>query len=189
MNNHRQTMDEPEGDGFCVHGPGDSQDLGKATSLPVVLVKAPVGQSIPALEILTGATIVVGSFYLVHNEHFWALALMVVGFVLLFIGINRLKLQDLRKRVVQLFQNGFTYKVGRQTVEISFRDIKSAKLNSQDVELKGVTIGVLHKLHVSCGEKQIHISSFEHEMGQGPKETDKFVLWAKKLLAAYKTRR
>ncbi len=183
-----QVLGEQEGDNFCGHQPGEVQDLGKATSQMQVLIPAPGTVSVPIIEMIAGGGLLAIAFYLVHNEFFWGIALMLAGFVLLFLGINKFKLQDRRKRSVQLFQWGFVYRVGRDSVEIPFRDIKSAKLGHVDVELRGVHIGVLHELSLSCGGKIMRISSFEHEVGEGPKEIDKFVLWAKKFLAVYKTR-
>lgn len=187
--NSEQSSDELSEDSFCGRSSGGIEDLGKAISQTLVLVRAPGDLSIPVLEIASGLGIVTASFYLVHNEHFWGIALLLLGFILLFLGINDLKLRDRRKRVVQLFQRGFSYQLGKNLVEISFMDIKGAKLNSADFKLKGVSIGTLHELSISCGEKDLRLSSFEHEVGQGPREIDRFVLWAKKFMSAYKSGR
>lgn len=155
--------------------------LGKAAGDPIVLKRAPGTVSLPTIHLASGAAIIAVSFYYIHQEQFIALLPAAIGFVLFFLGVDRLKLRDRRVRTVRPHQYGFVLQVGQKSCSVRTRDITLAGLDSTPLRVRAVPVGTLHRLGIALGDQVYRLSSFEAPGGIQPAETDRFVLWARQL--------
>ena len=166
---------------LCGQSPASVGSLGKAIGDPLVLRKVPGSLSIPVIQVIAGLAVIGLSFYYINRTNFIAVLPALVGLGFFFFGLNRLKSHDRRVRRVQLHQRGLSHQLGDQTVAIPYQLIELATLEAERVDIRGVTVGTLHQLTISCQGKIYPLSSFEPR-GMPVHETDRFVLWARKAI-------
>jgi len=160
--------------------------LGDASGDPILLQKAPGSISLPTIQLVSGALVIAVSFYYLEQRHFVAVIPALVGFILFFLGFNRIKHRDRRARRVRLHQKGFAFHIGEKEIAVPFEEIEMAGIGQRALRSKGVTLGVLHDLLLSCCGGVYSLSSFESHAGLQPRETDRFVLWARNVVARAK---
>ena len=167
---------------ICNGSSTEVKNLGKAAGEPIVLQNAPGVISVAVIQLVTGLLIIAVSFYYINQRHFAAVIPALFGFVLFFIGFNRFKQRDRRVSRVRLYQRGFTYQLGEKIIAVLFADIEMASLSDRLLRSRGISIGVLHDLALACRGHVYTLSSFEPQAGLIPRETDRFVLWAKAVI-------
>ena len=166
---------------LCGQSPARVGALGKAIGDPLVLQKVPGSLSVPVILVVAGLAIIGVSFYHINRTEFIAVLPALLGLGFFFVGLNRLKAYDRRVRRVQLHQLGLSHQLGDQTVAVPYKLIGLATLEAEGISLRGMTIGTLHQLAISCQGKVYTLSSFEPK-GMPVHETDRFVLWARKAI-------
>ncbi|MBW1809094.1 MAG: hypothetical protein JRJ87_12940 [Deltaproteobacteria bacterium] len=167
---------------ICNSSSTNVKDLGKADGELIVLLNAPGAISLPVIQLVAGLGVLVISFYYINQRHFVAVIPALIGFGLFFIGFNRIKHSDRRARRVRLYQRGFAYHIGEKIIAVLFTDIEMVSLSDRQLRHRGVPIGVFHDLLLACRGQVYTLTSFESHAGLYPRETSRFVLWAKKVV-------